>query len=161
MRRGTERRTLFRICERTRSNFIVSPRIEQNMRLRILLAVICALVSFGSDVLAGTLSGTFTALPSGSNVNLSVTGPADWVHWGRLTVDSVNRKASVVQQIDTFGVVGEDVPFQFTNIVGFSWSNGTPTAAITNTLTGVYITSVSNGFSLAATASTNQRTLKV
>jgi len=72
-----------------------------------------------SDISAGTLSGTFTALPSGSNVNLSVTGPADWIHWGRLTVDSANRKAGVVQQIDTFGVVGEDLPFQFTNVVDF------------------------------------------
>jgi hypothetical protein len=47
-------------------------------------------VSVGK-VLAGTLSGSFSPIASGSNVNLSAVGKLDWVHWGLHTEASVNR----------------------------------------------------------------------
>lgn len=118
---------------------------------------------------AGTLSGSFNAVATGSNVNLTAAGPLDWVHWGLYTETSVNRKDGVVPQISDFTVLdasnGFAYVYQYTdNANGYSWSDGAPMPAVTNTTTGVWaygVPAIGSGFQITAPASTSLRTLKV
>src|ERR1041384_5922140 len=94
-----------------------------------------------------TLSGNFSALPASSNVNLTVNGKLDWVHWGLGGDYKVNRKASVTPLISNFTLISvnnTNDPLAFssaywledTNANRCSWSDGNPTVA-TNTDTRV------------------------
>jgi len=110
--------------------------------------------------IAGTLTGALTT-PSGIQ-NLTTLGTADWVHWGLTDAASVNRKSGVTPQISNFSAVGSANTIRYTdNPVGFSWSDGTPTASATSTTTGVYRAGVNNGFSFTVPADTTARTLVV
>ena len=119
-----------------------------------------------------SLSATFNEIPQGSVVNLTSEGGLDWVHWGLYTDTSLDRKAGVVPQIsdftvlyDTNNVNGYAYVYRFAdNYNGYSWSDGTPTATVTNTTTGVWaygIPLIGSGFEVTAPADTNTRTLKV
>jgi hypothetical protein len=55
----------------------------------------------------GTLTGTFTPIASGSNVDLTATGKLDWVHWGLYTDSSIDRKGSVTPSISDFSLIGD------------------------------------------------------
>ncbi len=114
---------------------------------------------------AGTLDGTFTSFPQFSDVNLTAEGALDWVHWGLYMDTSVTRKAGVTNQIGDFSVVGKGAfvrAYQFAdNFNGYSWVDGTPTATVSNTTTGVYVVGLLNGFQFTVPASMTQRTLKV
>ncbi len=107
-----------------------------------------AVVAFLQSSRAATLSGAFTPLsPLGTNVNLTVAGTLDWAHWGCGSGWTIERKYGVRPQItNTFLAPSDryfnyyDGPFQFTNGTNtFSWNDGTPVLAVTNTPTGVYI----------------------
>src|SRR5687767_5911600 len=79
----------------------------------------------GKEIQAASLTGSFSPVTSGSNVNLSVAGGLDWVHWGLYTDTSVNRKARVTPQIGNFTAVGASngfvVVYQFAdNATGYS-----------------------------------------
>src|SRR5437899_12138161 len=90
---------------------------------------------------AAILSGTYTVVPAGSEVNLSAQGPVDWVHWGLNTEFGLDRKASVPARIAVTALIpgGGEGPYQYAdNFNGYSWSDGTPNTFATNTLTGVY-----------------------
>src|SRR5712692_1227285 len=118
---------------------------------------------------AGVLSGTFTSIHSGADIDLTAAGPLDWVHWGLYTPTSLDRKSSVTPQIGDWTVIGPSTAFtaayQFgDNANGYSWSDGTHTASVTNTTTGVWAYGVPNigtGFELSVPADTTVRTLKV
>ena len=47
------------------------------------------------------------------------------------------------------------------SVVGYTWTNGSPTATATNTTTGIFVAGQNNGFRLTLPADTNLRTLKV
>ena len=121
---------------------------------------------------AGSLSGSFTAIPRGTIINLTAAGPVDWVHWGLYTDTSVDRKAVVTPQISDFKVLfnGGDsnayaYAYQYSdNYNGYSWTDGTPTGTVTNTTTGVWaygLPPLDTGFEITAPADTTVRTLKV
>src|SRR5665213_1002949 len=120
---------------------------------------------------AGTLTGIFTPIVTGSNVDLTATGKLDWVHWGLYTADSLNRKASVTPQISNFTVIGNAgdytlTAYQYTdNSNSYSWFDGTPVMTVTNTTSGVwaygYPILLGSGFQITAPADTTQRTLLV
>jgi hypothetical protein len=108
----------------------------------------------------GLVAPVFSA-PTGT-VNLTLEGAADWVHWGLITESTINRKAGVAPMISTFSIVGSGPAFQFfDNFNGYTWTDGTPRAGITNTTTGVYIFGVGNGFEIQAPATNVFRTLRV
>ena len=108
----------------------------------------------------GSVTMGFSA-PTGT-VNLTAEGAADWVHWGLVTENTVNRKAGVAALISNFSIVGIGPQFQFfDNFNGYTWTDGTPRAGITNTTTGVYIFGVGNGFEIQAPATNAFRTLRV
>jgi hypothetical protein len=122
--------------------------------------------------LAGTLSGSFSPIASGSNVNLSAVGKLDWVHWGFHTEASVNRKACENLQIgnlspayDTNNPNGYSQIYQFSdNANGYSWQDGQPTPGATNTTTGDWaygIPALGTGFEFSVPADTTPRTLQV
>jgi hypothetical protein len=112
-------------------------------------------VTTGGLVTLGFLAPTGT-------VNLTAEGVADWVHWGLVTENTVNRKAGVAPLISNFSIVGFGPQYQFfDNFNGYTWTDGTPRAGITNTATGVYIFGVGNGFEIQAPATNVFRTLRV
>lgn len=116
-----------------------------------------------------SVSGSFSSITAGSAINLSSVGKIDWVHWGLYTETSLDRKAGVVPQISDFTVLdspaGLVYAYQFAdNANGYSWSDGTPTAVITNTTTGVWAygtPQIGTGFQITAPADTATRTLSV
>src|SRR5437879_132236 len=124
---------------------------------------------FFQTVQGGILTGTYSGVPTGSNVNLTAIGPIDWVHWGLYTESSLDRKDGVVPQIDDFTLLdsnnGYAYVYQYSdNYNGYSWSDGTPTVSVNNTTTGVWAYGVpilGSGFAFTVPAGTNTRMLKV
>ena len=120
---------------------------------------------------AGTLSATFNSIPQGTVVDLTAEGTADWAHWGLFTESSIDRKVNVTPRISTFTAVdasnGYAYIYQYSgDYAGYSWSDGTPHMAVTNTTTGVWAYGyppppIGTGFRFTVDASTNLQTLKV
>lgn len=119
---------------------------------------------------AGTLTGTFSSIATGSNVNLTTTGKLDWVHWGLYTENSIDRKASVTPQISNFTLLGDNstytlAAYQYAdNSNSYSWYDGTPQVTVTNTTTGVWAYDyipIGSGFQFTVPADTTQKTLFV
>ncbi len=124
---------------------------------------------------AGSLSAAFSPIATGSNVDLTVSGKLDWVHWGLYTEGSVDRKACVTPQISNFSLVSTDAPdclvcfltdYQYgDNDNGYTWHDGALFRSVTNTTTGVwaysYPSAITSGFQLTVPADTSQKTLQV
>lgn len=119
---------------------------------------------------AGMLTGAFSPIAAGSNVDLTVVGKLDWVHWGLYTASSLNRKASVAPQISNFTLVGNNTSgtlaaYQYTdNANGYTWYDGSPVTAVTNTTTGVWAydyNPIGSGFQLTVPADPAPKTLLV
>jgi hypothetical protein len=107
----------------------------------------------------GSLTGSVAGPPA--LVDLTAEGTNDWVHWG-LTNTAVDRKSGVVPQLTNFVVLGNNGLQQVSdNAAAFSWSDGTPNLAATNTTTGIFITGITNGFMFTAPADLNLRRLRV
>ncbi len=108
----------------------------------------------------GSLTGSVANPPA--SVDLTGEGTADWIHWGLLTNTSVDRKSGVVAQISNLAVLGTNALQRYAdNYTGFSWSDGSPNASANNSTTGIFITGLTNGFSLTAPADATLRTLRV
>jgi hypothetical protein len=128
-----------------------------------------ALASSGWMARAGINDVTFAAVPEGSEVNLTSEGKVDWVHWGLFTDTSLNRKAGVIPFISDF--VPQDASngyafvYQYAdNYNGYTWNDGMPEIAVTNTPTGVWaygVPNIGSGFRFTVPADTTPRTLKV
>ncbi|MDB6018595.1 MAG: hypothetical protein JWR19_3084 [Pedosphaera sp.] len=125
---------------------------------------------FIKELPAGTLTGAFSPIATGSNVNLTISGKLDWAHWGLYTDSSLDRKASVTPQISNFTLLGDTNDFlaayQYTgNSNGYTWDDGAPTASVTNTTTGVWAYGnpvvIGSGFQITVPADTTQKTLQV
>ena len=112
--------------------------------------------SSGSGSLTGAVNSATTA------VNLTTEGTLDWMHWGDGGASGQNRKANVSAQLNNFAAVG-GAPFGWygDDPRQMSWSDGTPTATLTNDGTGLTVTGTGVGFSFTAPADTNVRTLTV
>src|SRR6187402_52495 len=107
------------------------------------VVLFATLVSVSSPLCACTLSVTFSEVPEGSVVDLTSEGKIDWVHWGLHTDSSLHRKAGVTPLISDF--VRQDASNGFSHIYqyadnynGYSWGDGVPETAVTNTPTGVW-----------------------
>lgn len=139
--------------------------------------IVAALLAFSvNELTAGTLTGTFSPIATGFNVNLTTTGKLDWVQWGLYTGDSINRKASVTPQIGNYSLLGSSpaalvYAYQYTdNYNGYSWYDGTPVTTAINTTNGVWAYqtfpyspdgAIGSGFQLTVPADTTQRILLV
>ena len=117
---------------------------------------------FYKATLTGAGGGSLTgsgATASGT-VNLTTQGTSDWAHWGLSSASSLNRKSSGGSQIAS-AVLGGSASRYANNGVGYTWTDGTPTATATATTTGIYIGGVGNGFRITVPASTTSRTIKL
>src|SRR5260370_31867793 len=105
------------------------------------LDVAVVLLWEGDALGAGTLTGYGSAVTTGSNVDLTMAGKSDWIHWGLYTATSLNRKSGVASQISDFLVIGTGVVdvYQYSNNYnGYTWYDGWPTVSTTNTTNGVW-----------------------
>jgi hypothetical protein len=125
---------------------------------------------------AATLTGSFSSVAAGADVNLTVSGKLDWVHWGSGGDYSVNRKSGVTKQISDFSIISQNFtnnPLTFSSPYWFddptssscSWADGNPVIASTNNYTRVlaysYPVSGGSGFKLTVPADTTPRVLTV
>ena len=119
--------------------------------------------SFNVTVAAAPGGGQLTpaiTTPTGT-ANLTGEGVADWVHWGKDSASSVNRKAGVAAQIGALTTIGGSAArFASAARLGYSWSDGTPTGSAT-TQAGLYIAGLNKGYQLQVPADTSERTLVV
>jgi hypothetical protein len=116
-----------------------------------------SLTNTAAVVGTGSLSGSGTS--ASTAVNLTTEGTADWVHWGD---SSLNRKNGVTPQISNYTSVGTGTVLTYNNDPRpMSWTDGTPTASISNNTNGVYVTAIGNGFSITAPAGTATQILTV
>ena len=137
------------------------------------LSALCCFCCFCLPIEAGTLSVNFSPIATGSNVNLTMSGKVDWVHWGLYTVTSVDRKSCATPMISDFSLVGDIAcsncvltAYQYgDNANGYTWYDGNPDAAVTNTPTGVwaynYPIPTGSGFQFTVPADTAAKTLQV
>ena len=110
------------------------------------------------SVSAASLTSAF-AVPTGAQ-SLPALGTSDWAHWGVSAATSYTHKAAVTPLISNVTLVGGGSAQRYTNNpVGFSWTDGTPAAAATNTTTGIYVAGINRGFRLTVPADTTPRTL--
>jgi hypothetical protein len=108
----------------------------------------------------GFLSGTVATPPA--SVQLTTEGTADWVHWGTFTSSDFDHKAGVTPQISNFTSVAGATAARYTgNPTAYTWTDGTPNVAISNTATGVYVPGQGQGFRVSVPADTTPRTLRV
>jgi hypothetical protein len=138
------------------------------MSVRTVPCVITVMLSL-LQAKGGTLSGSFASVAQASVVDLSAEGKIDWVHWGLFTESSLNRKAGVPQLIGDFILQDASNGFAYVyqyadNFNGYTWYDGWPETAVTNTTTGVWaygVPDIASGFQFTVPADTTVRTLKV
>jgi hypothetical protein len=108
----------------------------------------------------GVLSGTRSN--SATRVNLTTEGTLDWAHWGLGSPNAFTHKSGVTQQISNLMVLGS-APLQnySNNMTLFSWTDGTPVVATTDTRTGVFVGGTGNGYQLALPADQTSRRLRI
>ena len=135
-----------------------------------LFSVLLAVVFLAPHLAAATLSGSFTPLPAGTNINLTAEGKLDWVHWGLGSGWSVERKYGIQPQITNTFIADPyyaDGPYQLTNgPVKFTWSDGTPVLAVTRTPTDVEmngdrVKGGGTGFQIQCLADTTLKKLRI
>ena len=109
---------------------------------------------------SASLTGALSTAPF--LVNLSTEGNSDWIHWGLTSKTDVDRKAGVSAQISQITSIGGALAPQFKRTKSaYTWSQGSPTAKVTSTTTGLRIYGIGKGFKFTAPANTTERTLKV
>jgi hypothetical protein len=145
----------------------MSPDLKVKAKMkRLRFSVPLLLLGSLCQVYAGAITTTFTPMPSGSNIDLTALGQLDWVHWGVNIDGSPDRKANVTPEISDFTLLGSQAlgPFPYSDSSNsYTWYDGIPNRAVTNTSTGDYViggASVGSGFLLTAPADTSQKTLE-
>jgi hypothetical protein len=96
-----------------------------------------------------------------ANVDLTVEGTRNWVHWGYLAAAGTDRKAAAVSLTDYATISGGPVDDYDNNTVLFRWSDGAPDADVGGTSTGIFIRGADDGFRLAVPAGDVAQTLVV
>jgi len=108
----------------------------------------------------GSQTGQVTAAPG--LVDLTGEGTADWVHWGAVGSNSVDRKAIASPLLSEASFLGPSGPAAYSNnLTTFSWTDGSPIATNFGTTTGIFLTGATNGFALSAPADASPRTLRL
>ena len=111
---------------------------------------------------AGLLTGTISRPTANAVVNLTTEGTSDWATWGHTDQSSFDHKSLVTSLIPNYTGLGNTQAVQFTTYhIGFSWTDGMPTVADTNSTTGVYKNGDGEGFSITVPADTATRTLRL
>jgi hypothetical protein len=115
-----------------------------------------AMVPAGPPYLRGSKA------PLTGTIDLSAVGTLDWAHWGLDKASDFNHRAQGGSLIPNYTALGNATPVQtdkFQN--GFTWSDGTPTAAATDSPTGIYFMGSGNGYGWSFPADTAPRALNL
>ncbi|MEM7220376.1 MAG: putative Ig domain-containing protein [Pseudomonadota bacterium] len=106
---------------------------------------------------------TVAQAASAADIDLSVEGPTDWIHWAANNATQVNRKVGGGALISTWTPVGAlSSPSRQSGLVaGYTWGDGDPVGSINNVNSGLKATTVSHGFEYTAPANIGNRRLKV
>ena len=109
---------------------------------------------------AGELLGA--ADPAPEQADLTSEGTTDWVHWGQEGKEGVNRKASGGNKISVLGDIGADYR-DATVGEGMSvhWSDGSPTARVDDSHSGLWLNGVGHGYRFTVPAGTQEHVLRV
>jgi hypothetical protein len=113
----------------------------------------------------GILSGSTGAPPL--SLNLTAEGTCDWAHWGLSSPSSFDHKSGVVQKIPNvvlLNAASSDLNSYTDNLTAFSWSDGTPTAQVAGSTTGIFLYATNTpaaGFQLTVPATNVLRRLNV
>jgi alpha-tubulin suppressor-like RCC1 family protein/fibronectin type 3 domain-containing protein len=118
--------------------------------------------SAGSGQASATPQPAVLSVPTVTPINLTTLGTTDWVHWGLAGAAGVDRKSAGGSKIGNWTKIGAIAPQSYPDcVIGYTWSDGAPTAIAMSSTTGVYVTGQNNGFSFTAPADTTLRTLTV
>src|SRR5207245_4684458 len=109
--------------------------------------------------LTGLVAGAIAKTTDNLNLDLSAEGTRDWAHWGTATAASFDHKNLAAGLISNLTMLGGTAAQFGTYAIGWSWSDGTPTATASNSTTGVYTSGIGAGFRVTAPADTTTRTL--
>ena len=111
---------------------------------------------------SGAIFDSLVQHAGSSSLNLTNEGTTDWVHWGRTSISSFDRKSGVTPQISNYTLIGtQAVQRKTDSIVSHTWTDGTPTASSTGTTTGIFTSAANNGFQFTVPADTTLKTLKL
>ena len=120
----------------------------------LLMCLLCA----NAPALAAQLSHSVVTGPPAQD--LSALGTADWAHWGLTGTSSVDRKQAGTGEISALTLTGGGSANRNTAFsVSLNWSDGSPTASVSATKTGLRRFGVGTGFELSVPADTAVRTL--
>jgi hypothetical protein len=123
-------------------------------------AVTSAPITLTATIPTGLLRVTSFILATVAEINLTTEGILDWADWGLTLPTDFNDKAGVTSQIGDYTPVGAS-PLDYyefgNNAQGFTWTDGTPTSAETNTTTGVYVGGLGDGFEVDVAAEQTNR----
>ena len=123
-------------------------------------AVTSAPVTLTVTQATGLLRVSSADLATVTEINLTDEGTLDWADWGLTQPTDFTHKNGVTSEIGNYIPVGASQLdyFQFdNNAQGYTWTDGTPTPAVTDSTTGVYIHGLGNGFEVDVPAQqTNQ-----
>jgi hypothetical protein len=114
----------------------------------------------------GTLTGSTNISPW--YLDLTAEGKTDWAHWGLDSPASFNHKSGMARQIPDLVLLNASA-VDLTNYnegwwTKYSWSDGSPTAEVVDSGTGVFLPITNNpatGYQLVVPATTRPRCLKV
>jgi hypothetical protein len=95
-------------------------------------------------------------------VDLTSVGTRDWIHWGYLGLEMIDRKASGHGLITTDTEIGTaNVGGYANNTVSYAWSDGDVHPRLDGTTSGIYVIGAGNGFFFTVPAGTAPQTLEV
>lgn len=130
-------------------------------------------VNYDGSATSGTVTVTPVAAASGGSlsgfsgtgtaVDLTGEGQADWVHYGRNTGYGYDRKAGVPAQITRADLIGGALTARFDAPAGtgYTWSNGAPLLAASNELSGIGTAVDNSSYRFTVPANTNFKTVKI
>ena len=94
------------------------------------------------------------------NVNLTSAQNLDWVHWGRLSSTTPDRKAGAAPQIGDYAPTNGSVRAS-SGVVAFSWSDGDHSSVVSETTADVQTLTANSGFQITVPADTTAKTLNL
>jgi hypothetical protein len=118
------------------------------------------------QAISGSIVGSINLSPT-TPVNLTslaTSGNSDWAHWGFGSSSGFDHKSGAGHISNVSLVGGATSSLQYTaSAIGFTWTDGTPDSAETNTTTFIYCALGANGrgYSFTVPADTTTRTLLV
>ncbi len=115
-----------------------------------------------NPVSSGQLSAT-APVTAPFNNNLTTEGSLDWMHFGRTSANTINRKSGITplftytQLSAAPGKFGHNATLRPTH----AWTDGAPQLVEAGDAGGIYFSSLNAGYTLTAPADTQTRTLKL